>query len=157
MFDMDKFKKRAGELVSEASRKIQQYTPETFSPEKKYINAMVSSIALMVVADKKVETDEVTDAMEFIQNLDEVVKLEMTQDAVEMFEYIIEEISPHFDNKVKFITSTAKILGNIGLVRDNPTYVATISEVLDHIAGSDGNVDETEKEMKAKIMKALGQ
>jgi tellurite resistance protein len=153
--DINVLKEKASSLLGEAGRKIRQYTPETFSPEKKYINAMVSAIALMVLADKKIETEEVVQSIEFISSLDEVRELEMSNDAIEMYEHILEEMAPHFDNPVKWITSVAKILGNISLVKDNPAYKDSIIAVLDHIAGSDGNVDPSELEMKEKIIQAL--
>lgn len=153
--DINAIKAKATSLLGEAGRKIRQYTPETFSPEKKYINAMVSAIALMVLADKKIETEEVTQSIEFISSLDEVVELEMSNDAIEMYEFILEDLEPHFENPVKWITSTAKILGNISLVKDNAQYKQSIIAVLDHIAGADGNVDPSEVEMKNKIIQAL--
>lgn len=154
-FDINILKSKATALLGEAGRKIRQYTPETFSPEKKYINAMVSAIALMVLADKKIETEEVVQSIEFISSLDEVQELEMSNDAIEMYEHILEEMAPHFDNPVKWITSVAKILGNISLVKGNSQYKQSIIDILDHIAGADGTVDASEVDMKNKIIASL--
>ena len=154
-FDIDLIKSRATALLGEAGRKIRQYTPESFSPEKKYINAMVSAIALMVLADKKIETEEVVQSIDFISALDEVKELSMSNEAIEMYEHILDDVSLTFDNPAKWVISTSKILGNIALVKDNSTYKNSIISVLDHIAGADGSVDPTELEMKEKIIKAL--
>ena len=45
MIDWNKIKKRSTELLGEASKKFRQYTPETFSKEKKFINALVIGMA----------------------------------------------------------------------------------------------------------------
>jgi tellurite resistance protein len=155
MFDIENFKKKAAAALGEASRKIRQYTPEAFSPEKKFVNAMVSSIALIIVADRKVETEEVVQGMEFIKNLDPIRELNLELEAIEMFDYIIQNTMQYIDNEPRWIIETSKVLANIGLISDNPSYVNMISEVLDHIAGSDGNVDQTEIVMKTKIMDVL--
>ena len=74
MLDWDRIKKKASELYDEATKKIKQYTPESFSKEKKLVNAIVISLALMTLADKKIETEEVTKSMELIKDIEEILE-----------------------------------------------------------------------------------
>jgi len=155
MFDLDKFKAKASAALAGATRTIRIYTPETFSAEKQYINAMVSSIALIIVADRKVETEEVTAGISFIQSLNEIKELNKELESIEMFDHIINDLMQHIDNEVKWIIEVSKIIANISLVRTNPAYTKSIKAVLEHIAGVDGDVDQTEVDMKNKIMEVL--
>lgn len=154
-FDLNSFKQKASELYNEASRKVKQYTPESFSKEKKFVNAIVATLALMVLADKKVETEEVTSSLDTIANIDEINELDMQQEAIELFELHIEKLQPLLSNNVKWVIEVAKLIGDISKVKEYPEYVPMIEALIDYISNSDGNMHPLEVEMKNKILDVL--
>ncbi|MEA3227777.1 MAG: hypothetical protein U9P38_01770 [Campylobacterota bacterium] len=155
MLDWDKIKNKTSELYGDATLKMRQYAPESFSKEKQFVNALVISLALMTMADKKAETDEVTAALDLINEIDEIKELDMTQDAIELYGIHIEELEKVIDNNVKWTVTTAKLLSELGRINSHPEYPAMIHNLLDYMAESDGNFDETEKAMKEKILAVL--
>lgn len=154
-FDFEKFKQSAANAVGSTAKRLRQYTPESFSKEKKFVNAIVSTLALMVMADKKVETEEVEASMEFIQSIQEIIDLEMQVEAIELFELHVENLSKVMDNPVKWIIASTKLIADIAKVKDYSAYVVALEALMDHIAGSDGSLDPSETEMKRKILSAL--
>jgi tellurite resistance protein len=154
-FDFDKFKDSVGNFISETGRKIRQYTPESFSPEKKFINAIVASMALMTIADKKVDTREVTASLDMIGQIDQISELEMTQEAIELFEMHIDRLVPILEVDHKWTIESAKLLGDIGRVKEYPKYVPMIKNLVDYIAQADGDFSPEEQAMKQRILETL--
>jgi tellurite resistance protein len=155
MLDWNKIKAKASELYSESSKKIRQYTPESFSKEKKFVNALVISLVLMTMADKKAETEEITSSMDLINEIDEIKELELTQEAIELYELHLENLMNVVDNSAKWTLAIAKLLSEVGKVKPYPEYPPMIENLLDYISESDGNVDPLEIEMKNKILASI--
>ncbi len=154
-FNMDDFKKGVASFVDSASRKIKQYTPESFSKEKKLVNAIVASLALMSVADKKIETSEVIDSLKLINDIDEIKDLDMQKEAIELFEIHIEKLTPAIENEIKWTLEVGKILTDIAKIKEYPEYVSMIEVLLDHVALADGGMSREEIDMKSKIISVL--
>lgn len=155
MLDWNKIKKRSTELLGEAGKKFRQYTPESFSKEKKFVNALVVSMALMTMADKKAETQEVIMALDLIKDIDEINDLNLTIEAIELYEFHIEELSKVVDNATKWILMEAKLLSELSKMKAYPEYPPMIEALIAHIAQSDNNFDATEVEMQKKILGAI--
>ncbi len=155
MLDWDKIKEKTSQLYSDTTQKIRQYTPETFSKEKKFVNALVISLALMTMADKKVETDEVTASIDLINNIDEIKDLDMVADAIELYEIHLADLEKVLDNNTKWTLAVAKLLSEIGKVKPYPEYPPMIENLLMYIAEADGNLDPLETQMKDKILSAI--
>ena len=154
-WDWEEIKNKAQEFMSDAERKIKQYTPEAWSKEKQFINAIVTSMVLMVVADKEVETKEVLTSMDTINEIDQIKELNMQQEAIELFELHLERLEKVLANDVKFTIEVAKLLNDIARIKDYPEYLPMIKNLLDYLAQSDGSTSNSENEMKEKILKTL--
>lgn len=154
-FDFNRFKQNVSKFVDDASKKVRQYAPESFSKEKKFVNAIVASMALMVMADKKVETEEVTQSLEIINEIVEIQELNMTKEAIELFEHHIETLSDVLESPAKFAIKEATILQDIARIKPYPEYVPMIENLLQILAEADGNVDKSELNMKHKIVSML--
>ncbi len=154
-FNLDEFKRGVAKFVDSASKKIKQYTPESFSKEKKFINSVVASLALMAVADKKVETSEVVKSLDIINSMQEIRELEMQKDAIELFDIHIEKLTSVIDSDVKFQMEVGKVLADIEKVKSYPEYIPIIKSILDNISMSDGYIAQAEVEMKNKILSLL--
>ena len=155
MIDWNTIKSKSSELLGEASRKIKQYTPESFSKEKKFVNSLVVSMALMTMADKKAETQEIVTALELIKDIEEINELELTTEAIELYEFHIEELSKVVDSPTKWLLMEARLLSEISNMKAYPEYPPMIEALINYIANSDGNLDKTEEEMMRKILEAI--
>jgi tellurite resistance protein len=155
MLDWDKIKQKANQFYEETTRKIRQYTPETFSKEKKLVNAIVISMALMTMADKKIETEEVTKAMDLIKDIEEIQDLNMVQEAIELYEFHLEDLEKAMDNEAKYLLKVEHKLMDIAKIKDYDGYPNMIKVLLNYIAEADGHLDQTEVEMKNKILEVL--
>ena len=153
--DWNAIREKASSLATEAGRKMKQYTPESFSKEKKFVNAIVASMAIMSIADKKIDTREVTASMDMINEIDQIAELEMQQEAIELFEMHLETLMPVQNNEIKFVIATSKLLGDIAKVKDYPEYIPMIKNLLDYIAQADGDFSPEEQVMKDKIYDIL--
>jgi len=155
MLDWNKIKERTSELCSDAAQKFRQYTPETFSKEKKFVNGVVISLALITMADKKAETSEVTSCIDLINEIDEIKDLEMTQDAIALYELHIETLEKVIDNNIKWQIEVGKLLSEIGKLKPYPEYPPMIEALINIVSESDGSLDPLETEMKEKILMAI--
>ncbi len=155
MLDWDKIKSKTSELYGEAGKKFRQYTPESFSKEKKFVNSLVVSMALMTMADKKAETQEIIAALELINDIDEINDLNLTTEAIELYEFHIEEMSKAVESPTKWILMEAKLLSELGKMKAYPEYPPMIEALIAHIAQSDGNLDPLEVVMQDKILRAI--
>ena len=155
MLDWNKIKQRTSELCSDAAQKFRQYTPESFSKEKKFVNGVVISLALITMADKKAETSEVTSCIDLINEIDEIKDLEMTSDAISLYEMHIETLEKAVNNPTKWTLEIAKLLSEIAKLKPYPEYPPMIEALINIVSESDGNLDPLETEMKEKILTAV--
>lgn len=153
--DWNKIKQKASDYYTEASRKVRQYTPESFSKEKKFVNSLVISMALMTMADKKAETQEVIVSIDLINEIDEIKELQMTQEAIELYEMHIETLTKAVESPVKWTIEVGKLLSEISKIKSYPEYPPMIENLIEYIANVDNNLDPLEVEMRTKILGAI--
>jgi tellurite resistance protein len=155
MLDWNQIKEKANQLYEEATKKIKQYTPETFSKEKKLVNAIVITMALMTMADKKIETEEVTKVMDLIKDIEEIQELNMVQEAIELYQFHLEDLEKVINNEAKYLLKVEHKLMDIAKIKSYEGYPNMIKVLLDYIANGGRNLDKTEIEMKNKILGVL--
>jgi hypothetical protein len=155
MLDWEQIKSKTNEFYKDATKQIRKYTPESFSKEKKFVNALVISLALMTMADKKAETDEVMGSLELINEIDEIRELEMTADAIVLYEKHLETLSNVVDNPTKWILTVAKLLSEIGRIKPYTEYPPMIETLLDYLYRTKGSINQHEVDMKNKILGAI--
>ncbi len=155
MFDWNEIKAKADSFLNDASRTIKQYTPESWSKEKQFVNALVASIALMTVADKRVDTREVKSAMDIINQIDQIAELNMQKEAIELFELHLEKLLPNVENGMKLTIETGKLLGDVAKVKAYPEYPPMVINLIEYLASVDGNISEEEIAMKKKLVETL--
>lgn len=155
MFDINKIKAKANTLLNAAERNIKVYAPEGWVKERVFINAISASMALMVISDKKIEEDEIIAVMEFIPALPEVEDLNLQKESIELFELHLGKLEEVMNVPSKFLILKSKMLADIAKVKEHQDYVIQITGILDHVAGSDGDVDPSEVKMKEDILAVL--
>ena len=155
MLNFEEIKEKTTQLLQGVARKLKQYTPETFSKEKKFINALVSCLALITMADQKAETEEVITSIDLIKEIDEITELEMTNDALELYEYHLEVLLQSINSPSKWILAEARMLSEIAKIKNYPEYPPMIESLMEYVANSDGQLDPLEEAMQRKIIKVL--
>jgi len=153
--DWNKIKEKTAAFYTESAKKIKQYTPESFSKEKKFVNSLVISLALMTMADEKAETSEITASLGILKDIDQIHELDMTQEAIELYEIHILALEDAVGKPSKWTITIAKLLGEISRIKEYPEYCTMVENLLEHIASSDGKIDATEIEMQKKIIECL--
>lgn len=153
--DWNKIKASTEKFYTESVKKIKQYTPESFSKEKKFVNSLVISLALMTMADEKAETAEITASLGILEKIDQIKELDMTQDAIELYEMHILALEEAVGNNTKWTIAIAKLLGEVARIKEYPEYCAMVENLLAYIAESDGNTDPSEVEMQNKIIACM--
>jgi hypothetical protein len=155
MLDWNTIKEKTSELYGEAGKKFREYTPESFSKEKQFVNSLVLSMALMTMADKKAETQEVIASLDLIKDIDEINELNLTTEAIELYEFHIEEMSKAIEKSTKWIIMEARLLSELSKMKSYPEYPPMIEALIAHIGESDGNLNAAEVEMQKKILNAI--
>ena len=153
--DWNKIKEKTAAFYTESVKKIKQYTPESFSKEKQFVNSLVISLALMTMADEKAETSEITASLDILKDIDQIHELDMTQEAIELYEMHILALEEAVGNSTKWTIAIAKLLGEIARIKEYPEYCTMVENLLAYIAASDGKVDPTEVAMQEKIIACL--
>lgn len=154
MFDLDAFLRGVSSLVDDASRALRRIAPTALSPEKQFVNSTAGALALLVVSDGQIETDETLAAVQFIQALDPVVELNLQGAAIAFYEKYVEQQSAHFGNPPKLILEQAKILSEIAIIKGNAKYVSQVVAMCNSVVGA--NANDKERAMLAQIKSALG-
>jgi tellurite resistance protein len=155
MLDWNRIKEKSAQALADGRRKLRQYTPESFSKEKQFVNALVVSMALMTMADKKATTEEIITALDLIKDIDEINDLNLTTEAIELYELHIEELSNVINNPTKWILAEAKLISELSKMKAYPEYPPMIEALVNHIAQADGYLDDSEKDMMTKILGAI--
>ena len=112
-------------------------------------------MALMTMADKKADTQEIITSLDLIKDIDEINDLDLTTEAIELYEFHIEEMSKVVNSQTKWIMMEAKLLSELAKMKSYPEYPPMIEALIAHIAQSDGNLDPSEVEMQKKILSAI--
>ena len=94
-------------------------------------------------------------ALDLIKDIDEIKDLNLTTEAIELYEFHIEELSKAVDSPTKWILLEAKLLLELSKMKTYPEYIQMIEALISHIAQSDGNLDQTEVEMQKKILSCI--
>lgn len=153
MFDIDKFINKVSEVGSAIQKETNKYVPALLSQDKKLANAFSTVVSVLVCADKEVEVDETTQALNFIQN-DLILKEKgLIVHGIESYKNIIGELSAVFDNEPDFLVQKAKIIQeNIpGLNEEYKSYIRTLCNQL---AGPTANQQEVL--VRNELIAALG-
>jgi RNA processing factor Prp31 len=152
MFNLDSIKEFAQDIKGKAEKTYTKYAPEVLSPEKQYINSLAITAVLCTMADKKAEEQEVKDSIEFLSEVEEVVKNDMVTDAIEFYELHLEELTKVVDSPAKWTIKVAKLLQDIKVTTNEQKIM--IESIMDHLL-SLGDVTNEEQAMKDKILFAL--
>lgn len=144
-------------VAKSATTEILRALPESLSPDKKAINSLAGGLALMVVADGKIEDDEMVQALEFLLATDAVKQIGDFETAAVLFEKHVDRLDEAMKAKTPtaFVVAKAQILGEISLISDcGDTYKKALIGMLDTVT-SGGGANSGEVAMKDAIVNAI--
>ncbi len=153
--DWNSIREQTNILLNQAEKLVKQYTPESWSKEKQFVNAIVASLALMTVADKKIDVREIKGSVDMINSIDQINELNMQTEAVMLFERHVDKLTGVLNNEIKFTIEVAKLVGDIAKIKQYPEYAPMIFALLDYVAKSDGDISSEELAMKKNIESSL--
>ena len=93
--------------------------------------------------------------MDFIIVIDEILVLYMVQEAIELYQFHLEDLEKVINNEAKYLLKVEHKLMDIAKIKSYEGYPNMIKVLLDYIANGGRNLDKTEIEMKNKILGVL--
>ena len=136
---LSQLKTKASELKTEALK----------FKNKDFLNAAMAGSALIAMADGNISSIEKQKMIKFIESND-ALSIFTTSDVIKAFQDFVSQLE--FDKEI----GEAKAYQAIGKMKSNTEASRLLVRMIIAIASSDGNFDNHEKNIAAKIAKELG-
>lgn len=150
MFDLDKIKNKAAQLADELKNKASELKTEALKfKNKDFLNAAMAGSALIAMADGAISSQEKQKMIGFIENND-TLSIFTTSDVIKAFQDFVAQLE--FDKDI----GEAKAYEALGKMKSNIDAARLLIRMIIAIAASDGNFDQAEVNVAAKIAKELG-
>ena len=140
---------RAGHTLS---KEIFKYVPAALSKDKQFANAYAACIAILVIADRKVEVDETRAAIDFIKRSEVLKRIDCVTYALDFYAGFIAQFQPMFNNEPMLLVSIAKVIEEHVKICDKsykPTLIQLISDL------TNGNPNSSEIACRNELFAAL--
>jgi len=152
---LSKVKTTASAVGTKVAETIRINTPEAWSEEKQYINAIVASMALIVYADGIVENEEVEAVIDTINNETVFKEFNATKEALEHYSIHIQNLTQALmKSKAEYALAVAKISTDISRVKKQE-WKENIVNLCMKLAAADGDMANDELIMLNKIKISL--
>lgn len=136
---LSQLKSKANELKTEALK----------FKNKDFLHAAMAGAALIAAADGEVSSSEKQKMIKFIESND-ALSIFPTADVIKTFQDYVTQLE--FDHDI----GEAKALQALGNMKSNDSAARLLMRMIIAIAASDGNFDDNEKRVAAKIAVELG-
>jgi len=136
---LNQLKTKANELKTEALK----------FKNKDFLNAAMAGSALIAMADGSVSAEEKQKMIKFIESND-ALSIFPTSDVIKAFQEFITQLE--FDKDI----GEAKAYQALGKMKSNIEAARLLIRMIIAIASSDGNFDDSEKNIATQIAKELG-
>ena len=136
---LSQLKTKANELKTEALK----------FKNRDFLNAAMAGSALIAMADGSISSTEKQKMIKFIESND-ALSIFTTSDVIKAFQDFVSQLE--FDKEI----GEAKAYQAIGKMKSNTDASRLLVRMIIAIASSDGNFDNHEKNIAAKIAKELG-
>lgn len=157
-FDISGITARAQELMGTARNSVVKILPESMSSDKKFVNAVAVTCALITVADQKIEAVEVQVMLNLIKSIEQIETLDLTAEAINIYQTNVLEIEALLNNsnvgtdpQALFLMKTTGLLEEIALIKGVDAHVTMLRNLITHIMSACGKMDSRELEMKSRI------
>lgn len=143
-------------LLNLSAESIFNAAEEKLKPELQGINALASSLALLVMADRVAEVEELEAMSEYIISLDVVINNNLTREVSEFFLASIENLEHGYKKGVvQGNIVVGEILHSVSRVKDNIEWSNVVADTVNLVTSGD-EVDPMEIKTRERILKALG-
>lgn len=148
---------RMKKLLSEGVDKALDYAEVKVNPDLRGMNALAASFALLVMADKVAEEDELEAVSEYlIDEVPVVIEKGLIREVSELFLTQVETLQQGFKKGVvEGNIIVGEVLRDVALVKDDPVYADMISETVTLVT-SGGDADAGEVKTRKRILTVLG-
>ncbi len=136
---LSQLKSKANELKTEALK----------FKNKDFLNAAMAGSALVAMADGSISSEEKQKMIKFIESHD-ALSIFTTSDVIKAFQDFVGQLE--FDKDI----GEAKAYEALGKMKSNAQAARLLVRMIIGIASSDGNFDDAEKKVAARIAKELG-
>ena len=151
--------KRMGEILKSAATSgisaAENYLPTSFNPELKTINSLAASLALLVMADREAEQQEIEDVSEFLLDMPFVLEKGLMREVSELFMKHVNTLETAASGStMDFNVHVADMLKDIALIKDDVEGKKRVAETITLVTSGDA-VDPREIKTRERILSVL--
>jgi tellurite resistance protein TerB len=137
-------------LFQQARNKLNELKTEALKYKSKdFLNAALGGSALIIIADGKIDAQEKSKMMTFIEH-HEALSIYDTSEVVKTWKDYIDTLEMDFD------IGSAKAMTALGQIKGKPEQARLVLRMVCAIGAADGDFDADEKRVAAKIAMELG-
>ena len=129
---------------------------EKLRPEMRGINALAESLALLVMADRVAEEDELEAVSEYLIDMDTIIEKNLVREVSEFFLNSVNNLEEGYKKGVvEGNMIVGEILHSISKVKDDPEWCDVVANTVNLVTSGQG-VDPKEIKTRERIIKTLG-
>lgn len=147
---------RMKSLVTTMGNTAFNVAEEKLRPEMRGINALAESLALLVMADRVAEEDELEAVSEYLIDMDIVIEKNLVREVSEFFLNSVNNLEEGYKKGVvEGNMIVGEILHSISKVKDDPEWSDVVANTVNLVTSGQG-VDPKEIKTRERIIKTLG-
>lgn len=147
---------RMKSLFTDQAEKALSFAEVQIRPELKGINGLASSFALLVMADRVAEEEELEAVSEYLIDMDIVIEKGLIREVSTVFMEQVSRLEKAFQkNVVEGNIVVGEILRDLSALKDDQEWCDVVAETITIVTSGDA-ADESEVKARSRILKALG-
>ncbi|AUR86275.1 hypothetical protein NVP1084O_068 [Vibrio phage 1.084.O._10N.261.49.F5] len=147
---------RMKNLVTSVGNNAFNAAEEKLRPELKGVNALAEALALLVMADRVAEEDELEAVSEYLIDMDVVIQKNLVREISSFFLDTVNRLDAGYKAGVVEGNAVAgEILHSISKVREDAEWSRVVADTVNLVTSGQG-VDPKELKTRERILKALG-
>lgn len=148
---------RMKRLLQNGAEKALDFAEVKSNPDLRGMNALAASFALLIMADRVVEEDEMEAVSEYlIDEIPLVIEKGLIREISELFLKQVERLEAGY--KVSAFEGnivSGEVLKDVALIKDDSDYCKLVADTVKLVTSGD-SVDEGEVKTRNRILKVLG-
>jgi len=147
---------RMKNLVTSVGNTAFNVAEEKIRPELKGVNALAEALALLVMADRVAQEEELEAVSEYLIDMDVVIQKNLVREISGFFLDAVSRLDAGYKSGVVEGNAVAgEILYSISKVRDDAEWSGVVADTVNLVTSGQG-VDPKELKTRERILKALG-
>lgn len=142
-------------IVGDLSNKAFDATMGKIQPEYIGVNALASSLALLVMADREVDNKELEEVSEFLLDMDIIIERDLSREVGGFFLSTVESLQKGYkEGPVQGNMIVGEILTDISKVKEDEEWLEILESTVTLVTSSQG-LDKREQKIRDRIMAVL--